>query len=68
MRSNRPAQILANIDGEKIETFSIEILKLNASGKNDNKNMMIRVTDPACCAGPRIVRDEGSPIIQNGNS
>lgn len=63
-----PAQILANIDGEKIETFSIEILKLNASGKNDNKNMMIRVTDPGLLrrTGGIVQGMSGSPIIQNG--
>jgi stage IV sporulation protein B len=63
-----PAQILANIDGEKIETFSIEILKLNASGKNDNKNMMIRGTDPGLLrrTGGIVQGMSGSPIIQNG--
>lgn len=63
-----PAQIIANIDGEKIEIFSIEILKLNPSNKNDNKNMLINVTDSRLLqkTGGIVQGMSGSPIIQNG--
>lgn len=63
-----PAYILANIDGEKIESFSIEIVKLNANNQNLNKNMLISITDARLLqkTGGIVQGMSGSPIIQNG--
>jgi len=40
-----PATILANIDGKKVEEYSIEIEKVSRKSANGLKGMIIRVTD-----------------------
>ena len=63
-----PAQIMANVEGDKTELFSIEITKLDITNKNNNKNMLICVTDERLLekTGGIVQGMSGSPIIQNG--
>lgn len=59
------AEILSNIEGEKIDKFEIEIESI---GKGSGKDMMIRVTDKRLLekTGGIVQGMSGSPIIQNG--
>lgn len=62
------AQIRCCIDGNKIETFDVEIIKTNYQNYSNDKSMVIRVTDPDLIArtGGIVQGMSGSPIIQNG--
>ncbi|WMI81715.1 SpoIVB peptidase [Anaerotignum sp. MB30-C6] len=59
------AEILSNIEGEKIDKYEIEIESI---GKGSGKDMMIRVTDKRLLekTGGIVQGMSGSPIIQNG--
>lgn len=59
------AEILANIEGEKVEKYQIEI---ESFAKGSGKDMMIRVTDKRLLdkTGGIVQGMSGSPIIQNG--
>ncbi len=61
------ATILSNIEGNKIEEYSVQIAKINKD-ENDDKCMIIKVTDERLLSKTGgIVRGmSGSPIIQNG--
>lgn len=60
------AKILTVINGETIEEFSINILKINES-KNATKNFLFEVTDKKLLdnTGGIVQGMSGSPIIQN---
>jgi len=60
------AKILANVTGTDIQEFDIEISRLFSG--NEDRNMMITVTDPALIAitGGIVQGMSGSPIVQNG--
>jgi stage IV sporulation protein B len=60
------AQIMTVVNGEDIETFDIEIEKVNSPRQN-GKDMIIRVTDPRLLSltGGIIQGMSGSPIIQD---
>jgi stage IV sporulation protein B len=60
------AKIFTVVNGEDIEEFDIEIEKTN-SRNSENKNMVIRVTDPELLAltGGIVQGMSGSPIIQD---
>ena len=62
------AQIRCCIDGNKIETFDVEIIKTNYQNYSNDKSMVIRVVDPDLIArtGGIVQGMSGSPIIQNG--
>jgi len=62
-----PAEILANIQGEEVRSYKIEIIKIINSDRS-TKNMQIRVTDSDLLAltGGIVQGMSGSPIIQNG--
>lgn len=59
------AEILSNIEGDKVEAYEIEI---ESFGKGNGKDMMIRVTDKRLLdkTGGIVQGMSGSPIIQNG--
>lgn len=59
------AEILSNIEGEKVQKYEIEIESI---GKGTGKDMMIRVTDERLLekTGGIVQGMSGSPIIQNG--
>lgn len=63
-----PAYILTTLEGDKIESYEIEIEKVNRQTKPDTKSMVIRVTDPRLLqkSGGIVQGMSGSPIIQNG--
>lgn len=59
------AKIMANIDGEEVREFSIEISRIFSGG--DNRKVMITVTDEELLktTGGIVQGMSGSPIIQN---
>ena len=62
-----PAEILSNVDGDRVQRFSIRIERVDASAKN-GRNLLITVTDEALLAktGGIVQGMSGSPILQNG--
>ncbi len=62
------AQIRCCIDGNKVETFDIEIIKTNYQNYSNDKSMVIRVIDDRLIekTGGIVQGMSGSPIIQNG--
>lgn len=63
-----PAEIYTVLDGETIQSFDIEIVKLMPGYKLTGKGMIIKVTDPELLekTGGIVQGMSGSPIIQNG--
>lgn len=62
------AQIWTVIQGEKVEPFDIEIVRLAKQAKPTTKGLIIKVTDPRLlkATGGIIQGMSGSPIIQSG--
>lgn len=62
-----PATILANINGDTVEEYDIEILKVSRGSLNGSKGMVIRVTDERLLneTGGIVQGMSGSPIIQD---
>lgn len=62
------AQILCELQDGKIEHYEIEIQKLFINNNEDNKSMVIKVTDKKLIekTGGIIQGMSGAPIIQNG--
>ena len=63
------AKIMCELENNKVQEYEIEIKKIYKSSSNeDNKNMLIKVTDPNLLniTGGIIPGMSGSPIIQNG--
>ncbi|MDO4582022.1 MAG: SpoIVB peptidase [Bacillota bacterium] len=62
------ATILTVLDGEKIESFDISIVKTMENYKLTGKGMIIEITDPQLLtrSGGIVQGMSGSPIIQNG--
>lgn len=61
------ASILSNIDGKKIEEYSIDIQKVSRQNLNGSKGMIIKITDKRLldATGGIVQGMSGSPIIQN---
>ncbi|MCR4434279.1 MAG: SpoIVB peptidase [Clostridiales bacterium] len=61
------ATILANIDGNKVEEFTIEVQKVLNQNTNSSKGMTIKITDKRLLdtTGGIVQGMSGSPIIQN---
>jgi stage IV sporulation protein B len=61
------AQILANVAGDTVETYDIEITRVAADG-GQGRELVLRITDPALIAvtGGVVQGMSGSPIIQDG--
>ena len=61
------AEILANVTGDAVQRYEIEITKV-ASGSDRGRELVLRVTDPALIAatGGIVQGMSGSPIIQDG--
>lgn len=61
------ASILANVQGDEVREYEIEILKV-ASGSQDGRDLVLSVTDPALLevTGGIVQGMSGSPILQNG--
>lgn len=62
------ATILSTVSGETVCEYSVEILKIYPKNKNQGRNMMLRITDPALldATGGIVQGMSGSPIIQDG--
>ena len=62
------ARILSTVEGESPREYSVEILKIYAKNKQNHRNFLIRVTDPALLeqTGGIVQGMSGSPIIQDG--
>lgn len=60
------ATIVSAVSGE-LKEYDIEILKIDTNASNNNKGLVIKVTDPALLelTGGIIQGMSGSPIIQN---
>ena len=62
------AYILTTINGTKAKKYDIVIEKIALTSSNQNKNLVIRITDPELLSlsGGIVQGMSGSPIIQNG--
>lgn len=62
-----PAVIRCNVEGDAVEEYEIEILKV-VSGTSDGRDLVISVTDPKLlkATGGIVQGMSGSPILQNG--
>jgi stage IV sporulation protein B len=63
-----PAEMLTVIEGQKIESFDIQIQKVNLQDYPEGKGLVVQVTDPKLLekTGGIVQGMSGSPIIQNG--
>lgn len=63
-----PAQIFTVIEGNKMESFDIEIVSIDRNADKKSKGLIIEVTDERLLAktGGIIQGMSGSPIIQDG--
>lgn len=61
------AEILTVLQDNRIETFEIEIIKINKLARQDGKGLVIKITDPKLLeqTGGIIQGMSGSPIIQD---
>lgn len=63
-----PAKIMSNVNGDAVETFSVEITRLYDEDDDTGRDMMLRVTDEKLLSttGGIVAGMSGSPIIQDG--
>ncbi len=62
------ASILTNIEGEKVEEYSVEIESVCRYSNNETKGMIVKITDEKLLqkTGGIVQGMSGSPILQNG--
>ena len=62
------ATIRSTVDGDSLQEYSVEILKIYPNSSERTRNMLIRVTDPKLLetTGGIVQGMSGSPIIQDG--
>ena len=62
-----PARILTTIDGDEPAWYDAVIEQVSLNEEDPNRNMVIRITDPALLAatGGIVQGMSGSPIVQN---
>ncbi len=63
-----PAEILATINGQAPQSYSVVIEKIALSSDSPNRNMVVRVTDERLlnATGGIVQGMSGSPLLQNG--
>jgi stage IV sporulation protein B len=63
-----PAQIWTTIDGDQPSPYAVEIEKISYASGSENRNLVLRVTDPTLLqeTGGIVQGMSGSPILQNG--
>ncbi len=63
-----PAEILTVVEGNRIESFSIEIVNVIKQRYPSTKGLILKITDPKLLqkTGGIVQGMSGSPIIQNG--
>lgn len=62
------ATILSSVSGQSVQEYSVEIVKIYPTTRTADRNMLIRITDPALlnATGGIVQGMSGSPIIQEG--
>ena len=62
------AVILANVEGEQVESFDVEILRVYPGAGRERQSLMLRVTDERLLqrTGGIVQGMSGSPILQDG--
>ncbi len=62
-----PATILANVQGDEVRSYDVEILKI-IPNSGDGRELVLSVTDPdlISATGGIVQGMSGSPILQNG--
>lgn len=62
------ATILSNIAGDQVKEYSIKIVTIYSQNSQEQRNMMIEITDPELLqqTGGIVQGMSGSPILQNG--
>ena len=62
------ATIRSTVSGDTVQEYSVEILKIYPEDRADNRNFLVKVTDPALLetTGGIVQGMSGSPIIQDG--
>lgn len=62
------ATILSTVSGEETREYSVEILKIYPKSRENGRNLLLKVTDPALLetTGGIVQGMSGSPIIQDG--
>jgi len=62
------ATILSTVSGDTPQEYSVEIIKIYPASRQNGRNMLIRITDPALLetTGGIVQGMSGSPIIQDG--
>ncbi len=63
-----PATIRTTVSGDTPREYSVEIVKIYPASRQNGRNMLIRITDPALleATGGIVQGMSGSPIIQDG--
>lgn len=63
-----PAAIRSTVAGTKAQEYSVEILKVYPKSRQNGRNLLLKVTDPALleATGGIVQGMSGSPIIQDG--
>ena len=63
-----PAAIRSTVTGEAPREYSVEILKIYPQTRQDSRNFLLRITDPALLSltGGIVQGMSGSPILQDG--
>ena len=63
-----PAEVLCNVEGDRVERFSVEIRRIYPIDDGMGRNMMLKVTDPRLMekTGGIVQGMSGSPILQDG--
>lgn len=62
------AQILSTIDGNGIQVYSCNVIRINTQNSPGSRGMVVEITDPRLLqkTGGIVQGMSGSPIIQNG--
>ena len=63
-----PAEIWTTTEGDTPQAYCVEIERVRYTAGQENRNLVIRVTDPALLetTGGIVQGMSGSPILQNG--
>ena len=62
------AVIRSTVSGDRVQEYSVEILKIYPGSRPDGRNLLLRITDPALLAatGGIVQGMSGSPLVQDG--
>ncbi|MDY3617924.1 SpoIVB peptidase [Agathobaculum sp.] len=62
------AEILANVEGDTVQHYAVQVVKIYPENDEYGRGMMLRVTDPELLekTGGIVQGMSGSPVLQNG--